>query len=223
MEKRNSPHFNPLVKAVTRTLSVSSIKSASLLKQVTYNLRLLSSHCLMFSMAMEDHLCLCPLMKCMTKWPLNSLKVETVFGVSLLNHTLVGPFNVIGKALHIISSGAPFKCMRVLNDSRWSSGSWPVVCFYLWHSKLHWEGEGYYLGSEWWVNTMDQLIQVCRYLSPHSIHHHVHLLLHHLHILGYAHCTDFYFRRTTSVFQAVPSAKDVALFLVFPLLPAPYR
>ena len=56
-------------------------------------------------------------------FPFNSLKVETVFGVSLLNHTLVGPFSVVGKALHIISSKALCKCMKVLNDSRWSSGS----------------------------------------------------------------------------------------------------
>ena len=77
----------------------------------------------MFSMAAEDRLCLYPLMKCVTKWPLNSLKVETVFGVSLLNHALIGPFNVVGKALHIILSEASYRCMKVLNDSRWSSGS----------------------------------------------------------------------------------------------------
>ena len=120
MEKRNSPCFIPLVKAVTRTLSLaSSIKIVSLLKRVTYDLGHSSFCYLMFSMAAEDLLCLCPSMKCVTKCPLNSLKVKTVFGVSLLNHTLVGPFSVVGKAPHMISFGTPCKCMSVLNDSRW--------------------------------------------------------------------------------------------------------
>jgi len=94
-----------------------------LLKRVTYNLRLSSSYCIMLSMAAEDLLCLCPPMKCVTKCPINSLKVETMFEVSLLNHTLAGPFSVVGKALHIISSGIPYKCIRVLNNSKWSNGS----------------------------------------------------------------------------------------------------
>ena len=124
MEKRNSPCFKPLVKVVTRTLSLASlIKRATLLKWITYDLRLSSSHCLMFSMATEDLLCLCPPMKCVTKCPLNSLKVETVFGVSLLNHILAGPSSVVGKALQIISSGTPCKCIKVLNDFKWSNGS----------------------------------------------------------------------------------------------------
>ena len=124
MEKRNSPYFKPLVKVVTRTLSFASlIKRATLLKWITYDLRLSSSHCLMFSMAAEDLLCLCPPMKCVTKCPLNSLKVETMFGVSLLNHTLAGPFSVVDNALHIISSRTPCRCMRVVNDSRWSCRS----------------------------------------------------------------------------------------------------
>ena len=41
----------------------------------------------------------------------------------MLNHTRVGPLSVVGKALHMISFGTPYKCMRVLNDSRWSRGS----------------------------------------------------------------------------------------------------
>ena len=55
------------------------------------------------------------------KSPLNSLKVET--GVILLNHTPVGPLSVVGKALHMILFGTPCRCIRVLNDSRWSRGS----------------------------------------------------------------------------------------------------
>ena len=124
MEKRNSPGCNPLVKVVTRTLSsASSIKKASLLKWVTYDLRLSSSCCLMFSMAVEDLLCLQPPMKCVTKCPLNSLNVETVFQVSLLNHTLASPFSMVGKALDMILPKTPCRCMRVLNDIRCSSES----------------------------------------------------------------------------------------------------
>lgn len=65
-------------------------------------------------------------MKCETKCPLNFLKVKTVLGVIWLNHTLVGPLSVVGKALHMISSKTPCRCMKVLNDSRWSSGSFDL-------------------------------------------------------------------------------------------------
>jgi len=39
-------------------------------------------------------------------------------GISLLNQTLVGRFTVVGKALHMISSAASYRCIRVLKDSR---------------------------------------------------------------------------------------------------------
>ena len=51
-----------------------------MLKRIMYDLRLSSSCCVVLSMAAEDLLYLCPSMKCVTKCPLNSLKVETVFG-----------------------------------------------------------------------------------------------------------------------------------------------
>ena len=44
-------------------VSASSIKRAFLLKRVTYDLRLSSSHCLMFNRLAEDLLYLCPLIK----------------------------------------------------------------------------------------------------------------------------------------------------------------
>ena len=40
------------------------------------------------------------------------------FDVSLLNQIFVGPFSVVGKALHMISSGTPYRCIRVLKDSK---------------------------------------------------------------------------------------------------------
>ena len=81
MEKRNSPDYSPLVNTVTKTLSsASSIKRASLLKRVTYDLRLSFSCCLMFNRLVKDLLYLCPPIKWVTKCPLNSLKVEMVLG-----------------------------------------------------------------------------------------------------------------------------------------------
>ena len=65
-----------------------------------------------------DFLYLCPSIKCEANWALNSLKVLMELGVSLLNHTLAGPFSVVGKAQHMIFSTTPYKCMRVLNDSK---------------------------------------------------------------------------------------------------------
>ena len=49
-------------------------------------------------------------MKCVTKCPLNSLKVEMEFEAILLNHTLAGPLNVVGNALYMILSGTPWRC-----------------------------------------------------------------------------------------------------------------
>ena len=46
--------------------------------------------------------------------------------VSLLNHTRTGPLSVMGNALHIILSRTPCRYMRVLNDSRWSRGSFDL-------------------------------------------------------------------------------------------------
>ena len=124
MEKRNSPDWNLLVNVMTKTSSsASSIKRASLLKQVTYDLKLSSSSCLMFNKLAKDLLYLYPLMKWVMKCPLNSLKVVTMLRAILLSHTLTGPLRVVGNALHMISFGTPCKCIRVLNDFRWSSES----------------------------------------------------------------------------------------------------
>ena len=52
------------------------------------------------------------------KFLLNSLKVETVLLVILLNHTLGDPLSMVGKALHMISFGTPCRYIRILNNSR---------------------------------------------------------------------------------------------------------
>ena len=65
-----------------------------------------------------DFLYLCPPIKCEAHYALNSLKVLMEFDINLLNHTLVGPFNVVGKAQHMISSATPCKCIKVLKDSK---------------------------------------------------------------------------------------------------------
>ena len=57
-------------------------------------------------------------MKCEVNWAFNSLKVLIEFGVNLLNKILATPFSVAGKALHMISSGIPWRCIRVLKVSR---------------------------------------------------------------------------------------------------------
>ena len=70
-----------------------------------------------------DFLYLCPPMKCEVKWALNTLKVLIEFGVNLLNQILAGPFNVVGKTIHMILSDTPWRCIKVLKVSRWSRGS----------------------------------------------------------------------------------------------------
>ena len=54
-----------------------------------------------------DFLYLCSPMKCDVNWVLSSLKVLIEFGVNLLNQILAVPLSVVGKALHMISSGIP--------------------------------------------------------------------------------------------------------------------
>ena len=65
-----------------------------------------------------DFLYLCPPIKCEANYALSSLKVLIELGVNLLNHTLAGPFSIVRKTQHMISSATPCKCIRVLNDSR---------------------------------------------------------------------------------------------------------
>ena len=62
-------------------------------------------------------------MKWEANWALNSLKELIKLGVNLLNQILMGPFSVVGKALHMISFGIPWRCIRVLKDFDWSKGS----------------------------------------------------------------------------------------------------
>ena len=65
----------------------------------------------MFIKYAVDFLYLCPPMKCEVNWVLNSLKVLIEFGVNLLNQILARPFSIVRKALHMISSGTPWRCI----------------------------------------------------------------------------------------------------------------
>ena len=59
---------------------------------------------------------LCPPIKCEANWAFNSLKVLMELVVNLLNQILIGLFSVVGKALHMISSATPYRCIRVLKN-----------------------------------------------------------------------------------------------------------
>ena len=65
--------------------------------------------------------------KCEANLALNSLKVLMELGINLLNQILARPFSVVGKALYMISSATPCKCIRVMKDFRW-------------HTELRWKG-----------------------------------------------------------------------------------
>ena len=54
-----------------------------------------------------NFLYLCLLIKYEANWALNSIKVLIELGVNLLNQILAGPFSVVGKTLHMISSATP--------------------------------------------------------------------------------------------------------------------
>ena len=74
----------------------------------------------MFIRYAVDLLYLCHPIKCEANWALNSLKVLMELNVNLLNQTLAGSFNVVGKVLHMILSSTPCMCIKVLKDSRGS-------------------------------------------------------------------------------------------------------
>ena len=81
------------------------------------------SLCFIVSRLDEGRLCLWPPMKLLKNNLLNSSKELTVFGGILLNHTRASPLRVVGKALHIISFGTPWRCIVVLKVTMWSHGS----------------------------------------------------------------------------------------------------
>ena len=120
----NKSEFTPLWKAAKKRLSSTlSTLRASLLKRVTNNRRISLSPCSMVNKLDEERLCLCPPMKILTNNLLKSLKELTKFGGILLNQTYAGPLRVVGKALHKISSGTPWRCIVVLKVAMWSNGS----------------------------------------------------------------------------------------------------
>ena len=116
--------LTPLWNAASNSLSsTSSTVRASRLKQVIKDRILSFFPCSMVNRLDEKRLCLYPLVKLLTNNLLNSSKQLTELGGILLNHTRVGLLRVVGKALHIISSGTPWRCIVVLKVAMWSKGS----------------------------------------------------------------------------------------------------
>ena len=104
--------------------------------------RLSFSLCSMVNKLDEERLCLCPPMKLLTNSLLNSSKELTEFGGILLNQTLAGPLRVVGKALHTISSGTPWRCIVVLKVAMWSNGS-RVPSYESKEDNLNFDGRGW--------------------------------------------------------------------------------
>ena len=81
-----------------------------------------------------------------------------VLGGILLNHTHAGPLRVVGKALHIISSGTPWRCIVVLKVTIWSKGS-RVPSYESKEGILNFGGKGWPLmevvkkESVWWTKS----------------------------------------------------------------------
>ena len=120
----------------------------------------------------KEHLWLWPPMKLLTNNLLNSSKELTVFGVISLNHTRVSPLRVVGKALHIISIGTPWRCIVVLKVAMWSHGS-RVPSYKSNECILNLEGKGWLLmevmkgesvrwtkSSMWFVHSPHYLIHL---------------------------------------------------------------
>ena len=102
--------------------SISSTVRTSLLKRVMKDRKLSFSPYFIVNRLDEERLYLCPLIKLLTNNLLNSSKELTMFGGILLNHTRASSLRVVGKALHIISFGIPWRCIVVLKVTIWSHG-----------------------------------------------------------------------------------------------------
>ena len=72
----------------------------------------------MFIRHVVDFLYLYPPMKCEANWALNSLIVLIDLGFNLLNQILARPFRIVGKALYMILSATPYRCIKILKDSK---------------------------------------------------------------------------------------------------------
>ena len=170
--------LTPLWNAASSNLSsTSSIVRASRLKQVIKDRRLSFSPCSMVSKLDEERLCLCPPIKLLTNNLLNSSKELTELEGILLNHTRAGPLRVVGKALHIISSRTPWRCIVVLKVAMWSKGS----CVPSYESKegvLNFGGRGWPLMSA--VKGESILHWIC---SSHIFSHLIHNPSHLVHLL----------------------------------------
>ena len=104
----NKSELTPLWKVANNSLSsISSTVRASLLKRVMKDHKLSFSPYSMVNRLEEEHLCLCPPIKLLANNLLNSSKEPTMLGGILLNQTHAGRLRVVGKALHMISSGTP--------------------------------------------------------------------------------------------------------------------
>ena len=103
-------------------------------------------------------------------------------GVNRLNQILAAPFSIVGKALHMISSVTPWRCIRILKVSRWFRSLDSVVAIYLRHAKLVRQGEKVDGGSERGISAVDEIVKIPGHSSLESVHHHLHLLLHRLYL-----------------------------------------
>ena len=120
----------------------------------------------------KECLCLWPPMKLLTNNLLNSSKESTVFRAILLNHTHAGPLRVVGKTLHIISSGTPWRwqCDHMGHASHHTN---PTQASWTWKTKDNcwwtlWKGNqfdelnhlydlslSYFLSSHPWLSSFD--------------------------------------------------------------------
>ena len=102
----NKSELTPSWKVSNNNLSsILSTVRASLLKPVIKDRKLSFSPYFVVNRLDEERLCLCPSIKLLTNSLFNSSKEFIVFRGILLNRTHAGPLRLIGKALHIISSG----------------------------------------------------------------------------------------------------------------------
>ena len=175
----NRSELIPLWKAANRSLSsTSSTLRASLLKRVTNDRKLSFSPCSMANKLDEERLCLCPPMKLLTNNLLNSSKELTEFRGILLNQTHARPLRVVGKALHMISSGTPWRCIVVLKVAMWSNGS-RVPSYESKEGSLNFNGRGWPLMEAVKGDSVNQIFYRIR--PPHILFHFLHDFLHLVH------------------------------------------
>ena len=146
----------------------------------------------------KERFCLCLPTKLLTNNLLNSWNEVMVFGGNFLNHTMSGPFKVVEKALYIISSKTPFRCMVCLECGNVIIGvTRPIIWIQSGRFELGRQGKSSDGRSKGGICLMEEIIHMVN--SSYGVFHFFHNFLHLVHFFF-----QVWYHTSDSTFGLVP-------------------